>query len=117
MTVARSGHSATLLPDGRVFIAGGARASTSAEIYDHGPKPTKPIVLPASDRVRLDISQGTTPTRPPAAKSDPKYSIDGGQNRALPFSLEGCELEAECGILESDGLVTAHQQPEETEGK
>jgi len=38
-------------------------------------------------------------------------------NRALPFSLEGCELEAECGILESDGLVTAHQQPEETEGK
>jgi hypothetical protein len=41
----------------------------------------------------------------------------GDVTRALVFSLEGCELEAERGILESDGLVTAHQQPEETEDK
>jgi hypothetical protein len=65
------------------------------------------------DGARLDREKRTAPTKPPAAKSDPKYSIEGGQNRALAFSLAGCEWEAERGILESDGWVTAHQQPEE----
>jgi len=82
-----------------------------------GPESAKPIVLPAGDRVRLDIDQGTAPTGPPAAQGDPKYSIEGGQNRALAFSLESCELESEGGVLESDGSVTAHQQSEETEEK
>jgi hypothetical protein len=86
-------------------------------VAQSGPKPAESFALPSSDRVRLDISQGTTPTRPPAAKSDPKYPIEGGQNRALAFSLESRELESERGILESDSLVTAHQQSEETEEK
>jgi len=34
MVVAREGHAATLLPDGRVLISGGSGGETSAEIYD-----------------------------------------------------------------------------------
>jgi hypothetical protein len=82
-----------------------------------GPKPAESFALPTGDGVRLDIKKRVTPTGPPAAKSDPKYSIEGDQNRALAFSLESCELESEGGILESDSLVTAHQQSEETEEK
>ena len=35
MTTNRSGHSATLLPNGHVLVAGGS-GSTSAELYDPG---------------------------------------------------------------------------------
>jgi Galactose oxidase, central domain len=34
MTTARSGHTATLLPDGRVLVAGGDSANGTAELYD-----------------------------------------------------------------------------------
>ena len=54
-----------------------------------------------------------TARQPDSSRPGPKCTPD----RALAFSLEGCELEAERGILESDGLVTAHQQPEEPEDK
>jgi len=92
-------------------------SSWAMRVAQSGPRPAESFALPMGDGVRLDIEKRTAPTGPPAAKSDPKYSIEGGQNRALAFSLESCELEAERGILESDGLVTAHQQPEETEDK
>jgi hypothetical protein len=35
----------------------------------------------------------------------------------LRFRWKAASWEAERGILESDGLVTAHQQPEEPEDK
>lgn len=34
MTIARSGHTATLLPDGRIIVAGGHTSITTAELYD-----------------------------------------------------------------------------------
>jgi len=90
-------------------------SSSAMRVAPSGPNPAESFALPMGDGVRLDREKRTAPTRPPAAKSDPKYSIEGGQNRALAFSLEGCEWEAERGILESDGWVTGHQQSEETE--
>jgi len=92
-------------------------SSSAMRVAQSGPKPAEWLALPMGDGVHLDIEKRTAPTGPAAAKSDPKYSIEGGQNRALAFSLESCGLESEGGILESDGLVTAHQQSEETEEK
>jgi len=80
-----------------------------------GPEPAKPFALPPHDRVRLDVDQRTAPTGPAAAKSDPKHSIEGGENRPLAFSLEGCDLESKGGILRGDALVSPHEESEETE--
>ena len=58
------------------------------------PESAKSFALPARDSVGLDIDQRAAPTGPPPAESDPEYAIEGRQQRSLPFSLEGCELEA-----------------------
>jgi len=83
-------------------------SSSAIRVAPSDPKTCESFALPMGDGVRLDREKRTAPTRPPAAKSDPKYSIEGSQNRALAFSLAGCEWEAERGILESDGWVIAH---------
>src|SRR5260370_28627898 len=63
MTIPRWGHSATLLPNGKVLIAGGSRGSTqsgynwvaSAELYD----PARGTFTPTGD---MNIPRGTHTT-------------------------------------------------------
>jgi uncharacterized protein (TIGR03437 family) len=60
MTTARESHSATLLPDGRVLIAGGKSGQNnllkSAELYD----PSTGTFTPTSDMVAAQRCQGAT---------------------------------------------------------
>jgi len=39
------------------------------------------------------------------------------QHRSLTFSLEGCELKAESGILYRNGCITAHQESNESKNR
>jgi hypothetical protein len=63
MTVARSGHSATLLPSGRVLITGGG--DSSAEIFDPdlgqagGFVPTQSLVTSRSGHSVVELCDGT----------------------------------------------------------
>jgi hypothetical protein len=77
------------------------------------PESPKPFALPAGDRVRLDIKQRTAPAGPPPPESDPEGPIEGREDRPLTLSLEGRKLEAESGILDCHGLVTAHEESQE----
>jgi hypothetical protein len=43
-----------------------------------------------------------------------EQAIEGSQHRSLTFSLEGCELKAESGILYRNGSTTAHQETNES---
>ena len=58
------------------------------------PESAKSFPLPVRDSVGLDVEQRATPTGPPLAESDPEYAIEGHQQRSLPFSVEGCELDS-----------------------
>ena len=93
---------------------GGPPRTTAMESRQPRPESAKSFALPARDSVGLEIDERAAPTGPPLAESDPEYAIEGRQQRSFPLSLEGCELEAECGVLESEGLVAAHQQPNES---
>jgi hypothetical protein len=57
-----------------------------------GPEPPEPFAMPTDDGVGLDVNQRMSPVGPHAAKSDPKYPVQGRQQRALPFSLKRCDL-------------------------
>ena len=70
------------------------------------PELTKAFPLPAGDSVRPDVHQRATPTGPPLAECDPEHSIESRQKRSFPLSLEGGELEAQCPVLNSNGLVS-----------
>jgi hypothetical protein len=59
MAVARSGHTATLLPDGKVLVAGGATAS--AELYDPARgrwSPTGSLSVARSDATATLLTDG-----------------------------------------------------------
>ena len=78
------------------------------------PEPAKALPLPPDDRVRLDVDQGSAPAVPDQRQANPEQAIEGSQHRSLTFSLEGCELKAESGILHRDSSMTAHQESNES---
>jgi hypothetical protein len=50
-----------------------------------------------------------------AAEGNPEHPIESRQNGAPTFSLERRELESQGSVFESHGLVTAHQESDESE--
>jgi len=65
MTTARAGHTATLLPDGRVLIVGGASKGPLAEAYD----PSTGAFSPADDMITGWVHEQRRPSLNPHAKS------------------------------------------------
>jgi hypothetical protein len=55
------------------------------------------------------------PVGPQPAESDPEYAIEARQDPSLPFSMKGRELESQGRVLDGYGLVTADEQPNESE--
>jgi hypothetical protein len=54
---------------------------------------------------------------PDQGQPNPEQAIEGSQHRSLTFSLEGCELKAECGILYRNGAITAHQESNKSKNR
>jgi hypothetical protein len=54
---------------------------------------------------------------PDQRQPNPEQAIEGSQHRSLTFSLEGCELKAECGILYRNGAITAHQESNKSKNR
>jgi hypothetical protein len=51
---------------------------------------------------------------PNSGQTTPEQSIESRQNRSFALPAEGCELQPESGILDSNGMVTAHQESNES---
>jgi hypothetical protein len=65
----------------------GATSTRTLRVGQPGPEFAEPFALPADDGVGLGVDQRMSPVGPHAAKSNPKYPIQGRQQRPLPFSL------------------------------
>jgi hypothetical protein len=50
------------------------------------------------------------PTEPDRAEGDPEHSIESRQDWSTAFAPKGGELDPEFGVLDRNGLVTAHQK-------
>jgi hypothetical protein len=98
--------------------SGGRPASPTARQFGQPrPESAEPFALPPHDGVRLYVKQWATPAVPNSGQTDPEPSIEGRQNRPFAFSPEGCELQAESGVLHSDCSLTAHQEPNESKDR
>ena len=82
-----------------------------------GPESAKPFSLPPDDGVSLDVEQGSAPVGPEAAETDPEHPIEGRQNGSLTFSLEGGELQPQGSIFDCNGLMTAHQESDDSKDR
>jgi hypothetical protein len=55
-----------------------------------------------------------SPVGPQAAESDPKYSVEGRQQRALPFSSKRRDLHSQRCVLDRNDLISAEEQADES---
>jgi hypothetical protein len=81
------------------------------------PEPAIALPLPPDNGVRLYIDQGSAPAIPDKGQSNPEQAIDGSQRRSFTFSLEGCELKAESGILYRNSSMAAHEESNESKNR
>jgi len=58
--------------------------------------------------------KGPAPAAPNSRQTNPEQAIESGQNRPLPLSPEGHELQPQGGILDRNGLVAAEQESNES---
>jgi hypothetical protein len=60
------------------------------------------------------MEQGMSPVGPQGAESDPKYPVQGRQQRALPFSSKRRDLHSQRYVLDGNGLMSAEEQADES---
>src|SRR5439155_13558538 len=58
--------------------------------------------------------QRSAPGAPNARQTDPEQPIETGQHRSFPLSPEGSELQVESSVFDSNGLVSAQQETNES---
>jgi hypothetical protein len=104
------------LLDQSAEFCGGAGATSTPALWlgQPGPESAKPFALPTDDSVCLDIKQGMSPVGPQVAESDPKYPVQGRQQRALPFSLKRRDLHSQRCVLDGNRLMSAEEQADES---
>src|SRR3989442_6063016 len=78
------------------------------------PELLEALPLPPDDRVGLNVQQRSAPGAPNARQTDPEQPIETGQHRSFPLSPEGSELQAESSVFDSNGLVSAQQETNES---
>ena len=81
------------------------------------PRTCEALPLPPDDRVGLYVKQDSAPAVPDQGQTNPEQAIEGSQHWSLTFSLEGCELKAESGILYRNGSVTVQQESNESKNR
>jgi len=102
--------------DKSAYLAGGRRSAAATSVHPGQMRPELPeaLPLPPDDRVGLNVEQRSAPGAPNARQTHPEQPIKRGQHRSFPLSPEGCELQAESSILDSNGLVSAQQETNES---
>jgi hypothetical protein len=60
------------------------------------------------------VRPGARAAAPNSRQTNPEQAIESGQNRPLPLSPEGRELQPQGGILDRHGLVAAEQESNES---
>ena len=105
--------------DQPTYLDTSCRSAASPAVHpgEACPELAKALPLPADDRVWLYVNQGRAPAIPDQGQPNPEQAIEGSQHRSLTFSLEGCELKAESGILYRNGSITAHQESNESKNR
>src|SRR5205809_5387581 len=78
------------------------------------PELPEALPLPPDDRVGLNVQQRSAPGAPNARQTDPEQPIETAQHRSFPLSPEGSELQAESSVFDSNGLVSAQQETNES---
>src|SRR5438128_10438921 len=98
------------------YLDGGRRSAAAPAIHPGQMRPELPeaLPLPPDDRVGLNVQQRSAPGAPNARQTDPEQPIETGQHRSFPLSPEGSELQAESSVFDSNGLVSAQQETNES---